>query len=139
MQGLGAAALFTVSVAAISNAVASDHRAAAIGALYGIANIGTALGPFIGGLLTEQLSWRWVFFLNVPLAAVAIFCCLRWLPAKPPAGATVRIDWVGLALVSSGGAVWSVSNTPLVAPVLLAITPIGRRSRRSSEVASPAS
>ena len=139
VQGLGAAALFTVSVAAISNAVASDHRAAAIGALYGIANIGTALGPFIGGLLTEQLSWRWVFFLNVPLAAVAIFCCLRWLPAKPPAGATVRIDWVGLALVSSGGAVWSVSNTPLVAPVLLAITPIGRRSRRSSEVASPAS
>ena len=86
VQGLGAAALFTVSVAVISNAVASDHRAAAIGALYGIANIGTALGPFIGGLLTEQLSWRWVFFLNVPLAAVAIFCCLRWLPAKPPAG-----------------------------------------------------
>jgi MFS family permease len=73
----------------------------AIGTLYGIANIGTALGPFIGGLLTEQLSWRWVFFLNVPLAAVAIFCCLRWLPSMPPAGATARIDWVGLVLVSS--------------------------------------
>jgi hypothetical protein len=43
-----------------------------------------------------------VFFLNVPLAAVAIFCCLQWLPSKPPAGATVRIDWVGLVLVSSG-------------------------------------
>jgi EmrB/QacA subfamily drug resistance transporter len=101
LQGLGAAAIFTVSVAAISTAVATDHRGFAIGALYGIANIGTALGPFIGGLLTEQLSWRWVFFLNVPLAAVAIFCCLRWLPARPPAGATARIDWVGLVLVSS--------------------------------------
>jgi predicted MFS family arabinose efflux permease len=102
VQGLGAAALFTVSVAAISNAVAKDHRAVAIGALFGIANIGTALGPFIGGLLTEQLSWRWVFFLNVPLSAVAILCCLRWLPAMSPAGATMRIDWLGLILVSSG-------------------------------------
>jgi MFS family permease len=103
LQGLGAAALFTVSVAAISNAVASDRRAVAIGALYGIANIGTALGPFIGGLLTEQLSWRWVFFLNVPLSAIAIFCCFRWLPSMPPpVGARVRIDWVGLILVSSG-------------------------------------
>ena len=80
LQGLGAAAIFTVSVAAISTAVADDHRGVAIGALYGIANIGTALGPFIGGLLTEQISWRWLFFLYVPLAAVAIVCCLRWLP-----------------------------------------------------------
>ena len=102
LQGLGAAALFTVSVAAISNAVTRDHRALAIGLLFGIANIGTALGPFIGGLLTEQLSWRWVFFLNVPLSAVAIFCCLRWLPAMSPAGVTVRIDWLGLVLVSFG-------------------------------------
>jgi hypothetical protein len=102
LQGLGAAALFTVSVAAISNAVASDHRAVAIGALYGIANIGTALGPFIGGLLTEQLSWHWVFFLNVPLSAIAIFCCFRWLPSMPPAVARVRIDWLGLILVGSG-------------------------------------
>jgi hypothetical protein len=131
VQGLGAAALFTVSVAAISNAVASDHRAAAIGALYGIANIGTALGPFIGGLLTEQLSWRWVFFLNVPLAAVAIFCCLRWLPAKPPAGATMRIDWVGLVLVSSGvvavayaadrGGAWGWSSPKLIGLLVLAV------------------
>jgi EmrB/QacA subfamily drug resistance transporter len=102
LQGLGAAALFTVSVAAISNAVAKDHRAVAIGALFGIANIGTALGPFIGGLLTEQLSWRWVFFLNVPFSVVAIVCCLRWLTAMSAAGATMRIDWLGLILVSSG-------------------------------------
>jgi MFS family permease len=88
VQGLGAAALFTVSVAAISNAVASDHRAAAIGALYGIANIGTALGPFIGGLLTQQLSWRWVFFLNVPLAAGRDFL----LPSMVTVEATGRGD-----------------------------------------------
>jgi EmrB/QacA subfamily drug resistance transporter len=131
LQGLGAAALFTVSVAAASNAVASDHRALAIGALFGIANIGTALGPFIGGLLTEQLSWRWVFFLNVPLTAIAIFCCLRWLPSMPPAGARVRIDWLGLILVSSGivavayaadrGGEWGWSSPKLIGLLALAV------------------
>jgi EmrB/QacA subfamily drug resistance transporter len=102
LQGLGAATLLTVSVAAISNAVADERRAAAIGALFGAANVGTALGPFVGGLLTEQLSWRWVFLLNVPLAAVAIVCCLMWLPKTSPTGASVRIDWLGLVLVSGG-------------------------------------
>jgi glutaredoxin len=79
----------------------------AIGLLFGIANIGTALGPFIGGLLTEQLSWRWVFFLNVPLSAIAIFCCMRWLPSMPPAATKVRIDWLGLIsrIVKDGGVV----------------------------------
>jgi hypothetical protein len=43
-----------------------------------------------------------VFFLNVPLSAIAIFCCLRWLRSMPPAEATMRIDWLGLILVSSG-------------------------------------
>jgi len=64
--------------------------------------VGTALGPFLGGLLTEQLSWRWVFLLNVPLAAIAIAFCLRWLPSAPPAGVKARIDWLGLVLISSG-------------------------------------
>jgi MFS family permease len=102
LQGLGAAALFTACLAAISTAVASDHRAAAIGALFGAANIGTALGPFVGGLLSEQASWRWLFLLNVPLAALAIIFCLRWVPKVPPAGAAARIDWIGLVLVSAG-------------------------------------
>jgi MFS family permease len=86
LQGLGAAALFTVSVAAISNAVARDHRAAAIGLLFGIANIGTALGPFIGGLLTEQLSWRWVFFLNVPLTRSPSSAAFDGCPRCHPRG-----------------------------------------------------
>lgn len=102
IQGLGAATLLTVSVAAITNAVASTSRAKAIGAVFGAANVGTALGPFIGGLLTEHLSWRLVFLLNVPLAAAAVVCCLAWLPAKEESAATVRIDWWGLLLVSAG-------------------------------------
>jgi EmrB/QacA subfamily drug resistance transporter len=100
VQGLGAAALLTVSVALISNAVAEERRAAAIGILFGIANIGTALGPFVGGLLTEQLSWRYLFVINVPLAIVAIVLSLRWLP-KSAGGTGVRIDFVGLGLIAA--------------------------------------
>ncbi len=102
LQGLGAATLLTVSVASVTNTVTEQRRAAAIGALFGAANVGTALGPFIGGLLTEQFSWRWVFLLNVPLAAVAIVCCLMWLPKTKPSGPSTRIDWLGLVLVSAG-------------------------------------
>ncbi len=102
VQGLGAATLLTVSVAAVTNAVTGARRTAAIGALFGAANVGTALGPFVGGLLTEQLGWRFVFLLNVPLVVVAIVCCLLWLPATRPSGAAVRIDWLGLLLVGAG-------------------------------------
>ena len=145
LQGLGAAALLTVSVAAISNAVDSGRRAAAIGALFGAANVGTALGPFLGGLLTEQLSWRWVFLLNVPLAAIAIAFCLRWLPSTPPAGAKTRIDWLGLVLVSSGivalayaadrGGEWGWTSPAMVgllvlaAALIVAFTMVERRVR----------
>jgi MFS family permease len=102
LQGLGAAALFTVSVAAISNAVAKDHRAVAIGALFGIANIGTALGPFIGGLLTEQLSWRWVFFLNVPLLSGPFAGRLAgWQPVSVLIPATMLFGGASLLATSA--------------------------------------
>jgi EmrB/QacA subfamily drug resistance transporter len=145
LQGLGAAALLTVSIAAIRNAVADDRRAAAIGALFGIASIGTALGPFIGGLLTEQASWRWVFLLNVPLSAIAIIFCLRWVSKVPPAGASPRIDWVGLVLVSAGivafayaadrGGEWGWGSPALIGllvvavALLVAFTVVERRVR----------
>ena len=131
LQGLGSAALLTVSIAAIRSAVADDRRAAAIGALFGIASIGTALGPFIGGLLTEQASWRWVFLLNVPLSAIGIIFCLRWVPKVPPAGGSARIDWIGLVLVSAGivalayaadrGGEWGWSSPALLGLLLLAV------------------
>ena len=81
--------------------------------------------------MTERLSWRWVFFLNVPLSGIAIFCCLRWLPAMSPAGATMRIDWLGLILVSSGivavayavdrAGEWGWSSPKLIGLLALAI------------------
>jgi MFS family permease len=86
LQGLGAAALFTVSVAAISNAVAKDHRAVAIGALFGIANIGTALGPFIGGLLTSSSVGAGCSSSTFPSAAVPSSAVCDGCPRCHPRG-----------------------------------------------------
>ncbi|GAB3855696.1 hypothetical protein GCM10029963_50870 [Micromonospora andamanensis] len=57
-----------------------DDRAKTIGAWSGLSGVSTALGPFIGGWLIDALSWRWIFFLNVPLAVLVVLATLRWVP-----------------------------------------------------------
>jgi MFS family permease len=71
LRGLGAALIFPVSVSVLTNAFPSVHASHAIGLAYGIAGLGNAAGPLIGGLLTETVGWRWIFWLNIPLALVA--------------------------------------------------------------------
>src|SRR4051812_22839510 len=66
LQGLGAAILFPLSIAVVTNAFPEERRKRAIGNLYGLGAVATAAGPFIGGLLTEAVSWRAVFLVNVP-------------------------------------------------------------------------
>lgn len=145
VQGLGAATLMSVSVAAISNTVRAERRASAIGILFGLANIGTALGPFVGGLLTEQLSWRWIFLLNVPLVILAIVLCARWLPETRDEAASPRIDIAGLVTVALAvaavayaadrGAAWgwtsarTLGTFALGAVLLVTFTQIEKRVR----------
>ena len=69
VQGVGAAILFPVSMSVLANAFQGDTRAHAIGLVVGVATIGNAVGPFVGGVLTDVLDWRWVLFINVPIAA----------------------------------------------------------------------
>ena len=54
-----------------------DDRGRAIGAWSGLSGVSTALGPFVGGWLIDALSWRWIFFINVPLAVVVLLAALR--------------------------------------------------------------
>jgi MFS family permease len=72
LRGLGAALIFPVSVSVLTNAFPSVHASHAIGLAYGIAGLGNAAGPLIGGLLTETVGWRWIFWLNIPLTLVAL-------------------------------------------------------------------
>jgi MFS family permease len=72
LQGIGAALIFPVSVSVLTNAFPAVRAGQAIGLAYGMAGLGNAAGPLIGGLLTDTVGWRWIFWLNVPLTLVSL-------------------------------------------------------------------
>jgi EmrB/QacA subfamily drug resistance transporter len=80
VQGVGAAFLVPNSLSIISSSFTDDDRGRAIGAWSGLTGLASAIGPFVGGYLIDAVSWRLVFFINVPLAALAIWVALRHVP-----------------------------------------------------------
>jgi EmrB/QacA subfamily drug resistance transporter len=102
LQGIGAAILFPLSIAVVTNTFPEERRKRAIGNLYGLAAAATAVGPFVGGGLTELLSWRWVLLVNVPVAAIAIVLMVRSVPESRDETVPRKIDFPGLAAVALG-------------------------------------
>ncbi len=102
LQGVGAALIFPVSVSVLTNAFPSVRASHAIGLAYGIAGLGNAAGPLIGGLLTETVGWRWIFWLNVPLTLVALAIGARSITESFDETVPRRIDVSGLALITIG-------------------------------------
>jgi EmrB/QacA subfamily drug resistance transporter len=102
LQGMGAAILFPLSIAVVTNTFPEERRKRAIGNLYGLAAAATAVGPFVGGGLTELLSWRWVLLINVPTAAIAIALMVRSVPESRDETVPRQIDFSGLAAVALG-------------------------------------
>ncbi|MDG4806701.1 MFS transporter [Micromonospora sp. WMMD1120] len=80
LQGAGGALLTPGSLSVLQASFHPDDRGRAIGAWAGLSGVSTALGPFIGGWLIDALSWRWIFFLNVPIAVLVVLAALRWVP-----------------------------------------------------------
>ena len=101
LQGLAAAFLVPGSLAIISASFDEKTRGQAIGTWSGFTAITTALGPVLGGWLIEQASWHWVFFINVPLAALVIALSLLHVPESRSANAR-KIDWLGAIIVTFG-------------------------------------
>ena len=99
IQGLGAALLVPGSLAIISTSFDKKSRGEAIGIWSGFTAITTALGPALGGFLVEHGSWRWAFFINLPIAAAVIAISIWRVPESRSATA-VRIDWVGALFAS---------------------------------------
>ncbi len=106
IQGVGAALLVPGSLAIISTSFDEKSRGRAIGTWSGFTAITTAIGPVLGGWLVEHASWRWVFFINLPLAAAVIAISVSRIPESRRAIAG-RVDWLGafLATVGLGGLV----------------------------------
>ncbi|RQW97258.1 MFS transporter [Micromonospora inaquosa] len=80
LQGAGGALLTPGSLSVLQASFHPDDRGRAIGAWAGLSGVSTALGPFIGGWLIDALSWRWIFFLNLPIAVLVVLAALRWVP-----------------------------------------------------------
>jgi EmrB/QacA subfamily drug resistance transporter len=101
IQGIGGALLVPGSLAIISAAFLGDARGRAIGTWSGFTAITTALGPVIGGWLVEHISWRAIFFMNVPLAIVVLALTFWRVPESRDAHAG-RLDWWGALLATAG-------------------------------------
>ena len=101
LQGFGAALLVPGSLAIISNSFSEQERGRAIGVWSGFSAITTGIGPVLGGWLIEHVSWRAVFFINLPLAVVVILISLRHV-AENPGRETSRVDWLGAILAALG-------------------------------------
>jgi EmrB/QacA subfamily drug resistance transporter len=101
VQGVGGALLVPSSLAIISAAFPDRERGRAIGTWAGASALTTALGPVVGGWLVDTLSWRAIFFINVPLAIMALLLALRWVPESRDESAR-GVDWIGSALAVLG-------------------------------------
>jgi EmrB/QacA subfamily drug resistance transporter len=102
VHGIGAALIFPVSIAVASSTFSGARQGRAIGVVLGFAAIGTALGPFVGGTFSEYLSWRGVFFINIPFCIVAVVLMLRYVADTRDEAADRHIDVAGMIAITAG-------------------------------------
>ncbi|HSF41113.1 MAG TPA: MFS transporter [Thermoanaerobaculia bacterium] len=102
VQGVGAALLVPGSLAILSAAFPGERRGRAVGTWSGFSAITAAVGPLLGGWLIDTASWRWVFFLNLPLAVVVLVLSFRFVPESRDNEAPPRLDLAGALLATAG-------------------------------------
>jgi EmrB/QacA subfamily drug resistance transporter len=116
LQGVGAALLTPGSLAILQAAFTQDDRSKAIGAWSGLGGVGAAVGPFLGGWLISAVSWRLIFFINLPVAAAVVLISARHVPESRDPSISGRIDAGGATLVSVGlvGLVYGLIEGPVL-------------------------
>jgi EmrB/QacA subfamily drug resistance transporter len=108
VQGLGAAIVLPLSLTILTTAFPVQRRGMIVGIYGGLAGLAVALGPIIGGAVTQGIDWHWIFWINVPIGAAALPLAIRLLPDSY--GAQERLDPLGVTLVTSGivAIVWAL-------------------------------
>ncbi|WDP98149.1 MFS transporter [Micromonospora chalcea] len=134
LQGAGGALLTPGSLSVLQASFHPDDRGRAIGTWSGLSGVSTALGPLLGGWLIDTLSWRWIFFVNLPLAVGVVFAALRWVPesrdeAASRTGKGRRFDVAGalLGALALGGVTYALIDAPArgASPAVLVAAVLG--------------
>ena len=130
IQGVGAALLTPGSLAILEASFVPADRGRAIGAWSGLSGVAVAAGPLIGGYLISAASWRWIFFINVPIAVAVIALGMRHVPESRDPSATGKIDYAGAlaAVVFLTGITFAFIEAPALgwsSPAVLAMTLTG--------------
>ncbi|MEU1686170.1 MFS transporter [Micromonospora sp. NPDC005707] len=135
LQGAGGALLTPGSLAVLQASFHPDDRARAIGTWSGLSGVSTALGPLLGGWLIDTLSWRWIFFVNLPLAVGVVFAALHWVPesrdeaaSRTGAGRTFDVAGTLLGALALGGVTYALIDAPARgagSPAVLAAAVVG--------------
>jgi EmrB/QacA subfamily drug resistance transporter len=112
VQGLGAAIVMPLGLTLLTSTFPVDRRGAVVGIWGGVAGLGVASGPLVGGVVTEGLDWHWIFWVNVPLGIAAVVAILRVMPETY--GPHTRLDPLGMVTASGamGALVWGVLRAP---------------------------
>lgn len=149
LQGIGGALLTPGSLALIQGSIRAEDRGRAIGLWSGLGGVGAAVGPFLGGWLVDGPGWRWVFLLNVPLAALCVPVALRHVPESRDPQAHGGFDILGSVLGAASLALLTyaliearTAAAPVIASavggVLLAVAFVQVERRRADPMMPPA-
>jgi EmrB/QacA subfamily drug resistance transporter len=101
-EGIGAALMLPATLSIITNAFPAEERGRAIGVWAGISALALSIGPLVGGFLTEAISWRAIFYINVPIGVVAVIAALRVVRESTDPRAERSIDYGGVIAVGAG-------------------------------------
>lgn len=144
LMGIGGALMWPAILGMTYELLPEEKAGLAGGIIIGAAGLGNAIGPLIGGVLTQELSWRWIFFLNVPISVFAVAVTWSLVHVKEPDAGERKIDYSGIAAISVGlvsllialdqVAEWGWSDPRVIGLLVLAVVmliaflPIERRA-----------
>jgi EmrB/QacA subfamily drug resistance transporter len=100
IQGLGAGALFPVALAVIGDIFAPSERGKYQGFFGAVFGVSTLIGPALGGIITDNFGWHWIFLVNVPIGAVVLVVIWRTLPTRVASDVDRHIDYLGAAVLA---------------------------------------
>jgi EmrB/QacA subfamily drug resistance transporter len=101
LQGLGAGALFPIALAIIGDIFAPSERGRYQGFFGAVFGVSTLVGPALGGIITDNVGWHWIFYVNVPIGVVVLYVIWRTLPTRVESDADRHIDYLGAVLLAA--------------------------------------